>query len=144
MSNKTSFLFKEIYLLESSFKRKAIVDFQNPKFKNRVNISVEHHVAEGNHLNITVSLDFSAGTSREKEILAKIKMTGVFIRGDESVLTMEQFAKANGPAIMFPFLREHLASITTKAGINPVLLPAVNFIKLAEEDKIKRKSIPQS
>lgn len=144
MSNKSSFIFKEIYLLESSFRRNHIVDFKNPKFKNRVNISVEHQVLEENHLHITVALDFSAGRSREKEISSKIKMTGIFIKGEESVLTVEQFAKANGPAIMFPFLREHLASITTKAGISPVLLPAVNFIKLAEEDKIKRKSIPQS
>lgn len=144
MSSKSSFIFEEIYLLESSFKRNPIVDFRNPAFKNRVNITVEHQLMLDNRLNITILLDFWAGTSRIKEISSKIKMTGVFIKGEDSVLTVEQFAKANGPAIMFPFLREHLASITTKAGISPVLLPAVNFIKLAEENKIKRKSIPQS
>lgn len=139
MDNKSPFQFKEIYLVESSFKRNNIVNFDDPTFKNSVKISVEHSVTEEHILNITVSLDFSAGKSRTKEIIAKMKMVGVFICSGDSALSVDQFAKANGPAIMFPFLREHLASTTSKAGISPVLLPAVNFIKLSEDNKIKRK-----
>jgi preprotein translocase subunit SecB len=66
-------------------------------------------------------------------------MIGVFICDSDAIIPIDQFAKANGPAIMFPFLREHLASITLKAGISPILLPSVNFIRLSEENKAKKK-----
>jgi preprotein translocase subunit SecB len=121
----------EIFLLESNFKRAVNIDFKDPSFKNNANISVEHQVLENELLHISVTLDFTAGKKRTKEITAKIKMMGVFICDSD--------AKANGPAIMFPFLREHLASITLKAGISPILLPSVNFIRLSEENNAKKK-----
>lgn len=141
MNTKSAFNFKEIYLLESSFKRSSSLIFTDPTIKHNVKISVDHQLVDDTILNITVSLDFHAGKRNLREITAKMKMVGVFICSGDSPLTVEQFAKANGPAIMFPFLREHLASITSKAGIAPVLLPAVNFIKLSEENKIK-KALP--
>lgn len=141
MNTKSAFNFKEIYLLESSFKRSSSLIFTDPTIKHNVKISVDHQLVDDTTLNITVSLDFHAGKRNLREITAKMKMVGVFICSGDSPLTVEQFAKANGPAIMFPFLREHLASTTSKAGIAPVLLPAVNFIKLSEENKIK-KALP--
>jgi len=139
MANTSLFRLSEIYLLESVFRRNANVDFKDPAFKNNANISVEHQVLEGQTIHITVTLDFVAGKKRLKEISAKIKMMGVFKCDAEPIIPIEKFAIANGPAIMFPFLREHLASITLKAGISPILLPSVNFIRLSEEDKPKKK-----
>src|SRR5665213_1181328 len=128
MPNTSLFRLSEIYLLESIFKRNANIDFKDPAFKNNANISVDHQVLENQTLHITVTLDFVAGKKRLKEISAKIKMMGVFKCDAEPVIPIDKFATANGPAIMFPFLREHLASITLKAGISPILLPSVNFI----------------
>jgi len=144
MAVKPSFRFAEIYLLESNFKRPASSDFNDPDFKSNANILVEHQIIENKTLQVTVTLDFSAGKSRPgksrtKEITAKIKMMGVFFCEPDPVPSVEQFAKANGPAIMFPFLREHLASITLKAGISQILLPAVNFIRLSQDNKVKNK-----
>ncbi|MDB5032656.1 protein-export chaperone SecB [Mucilaginibacter sp.] len=139
MAGQSMFRLSEIYLLESIFKRVANVDFKEPTFKNSANISVEHQVLENDSLQITVTLDFKAGKSRVKEISAKIKMIGIFICDTDPIIPIDQFAVANGPAIMFPFLREHLASITLKAGISPILLPSVNFIRLSTENKAKKK-----
>ena len=129
----------EIYLLESNFKRISNIDFKDPSFKNNANIAVDHQILEGQILHITVTLDYSAGKNRKKDLTAKIKMVGVFKCESDAIIPIDQFAKANGPAIMFPFLREHLASITLNAGISPILLPSVNFIRLAEENKAKKR-----
>jgi len=37
------------------------------------------------------------------------------------------FIKINSPAIAFPFLRSFINTLTTNAGINPIILPAFNF-----------------
>ena len=62
-------------------------------------------------------------------------MVGIFECPTETdvQLSIENFSKVNAPAIIFPFVREHLASVSMKAGINPILLPAVNFVKLANK-----------
>jgi len=129
----------EIFLLESNFKRNITIDFNDPAIRNSANISANHQEQDNQILHITVNLDFSVGKGRLREVSAKIIMMGVFKCDGEPIIPLEQFAKANGPAIMFPFLREHLASITLKAGINPILLPSVNFIRLSEENKPKKK-----
>ncbi|TDQ06241.1 protein-export chaperone SecB [Pedobacter metabolipauper] len=139
MSQTPSFQISEIFLLDSQFKREHKIDFQHPSFKNKVSIETDYNYNEENKiLEITVLLNFSAGISNKKYISAKIIMVGIFNCSGDAQLSVEQFSKANGPAIMFPFLREHLASVSLKAGIKPILLPAINFIKLAAENKIKK------
>ncbi len=45
-----------------------------------------------------------------------------------SPLTKEAFSRTNAPAIIFPYLRETIASITTKAGLIPLILPPLSFV----------------
>ena len=52
---------------------------------------------------------------------------------------IEPFAKVNCPAILFPFLRECIADITRRAGLNPLILPAVNFVELAKKQEVPKK-----
>lgn len=139
MAMNPTFQISEIHLLESQFKRKENIDFNTLSIKNKVSIETGHHYHEStNTLDITVLLNFSAGIGSQKFISSKIKMIGYFSCGEGAELSVDQFALANGPAIMFPFLREHLASTSLKSGIRPIILPAVNFIKLRAENKIKK------
>ncbi|MBT2560594.1 protein-export chaperone SecB [Pedobacter sp. ISL-68] len=137
MSGKPSFQISDIHLLESHFKRDKDIEF-NHSYKNNVSIETGHDFEQvTNRLSITVILNYSAGFKGKKYITAKIIMLGVFSCSPDAQLSVDQFSKANGPAIMFPFLREHLASISLKSGVKPIILPAINFIKLVAEDKIK-------
>lgn len=139
MSEKPSFQIAEIFLLESQFKREQNIDFSHPSLKNKVSIETDHKFdIENNSLHITVILNFAAVISAKKVITSKIKMIGMFNCSSDAQLSIDQFSKANGPAIMFPFLREHLAATSLKSGIKPILLPAINFIKLSAENKIKQ------
>ena len=44
------------------------------------------------------------------------------------------FPRVNAPAIAFPYLRAFISNITLQAGFEPVILPSINFIRLAEEN----------
>ena len=122
----------EVILLESSFSRELNINFEDPDFTTNLNIGIEDQVKD-NLIYIIVELLFSVG--KNKEVNSKIKMLGVFEFSENTPLTSEEFAKKNGPAIIFPFLREHLATLSMKAGIAPILLPPINFVKMAEETK---------
>jgi preprotein translocase subunit SecB len=36
----------------------------------------------------------------------------------------------NAPAIVFPFIRAFINTVSTNAGYNPIILPAINFVAL--------------
>lgn len=139
--NKTSYTLSSITLIESQFKRAPQIDIEDKGFSSKIDINIEHQ-REGNKIFIILSLSFNAGTSSDSnQISSLVKMLGAFefnhINDD---LPLDKFINLNGPAIIFPFIREHLASISMKAGINPILLQPVNFVKLAEERKKKEEA----
>lgn len=139
MEQKQNFTLHNVILMESSFKRAAQVSFSDEGFKGEIDISIGVEKEE-NGINLTVSLTvtYKAGIeNQEPQIQSLIKMIGNFQCPETEIeLSVESFAKVNAPAIIFPFVREHLASVSMKAGINPILLPPVNFVRLEE---IKRK-----
>lgn len=45
------------------------------------------------------------------------------------------FAKINAPAIAFPYIRTFISNLTLNSGLNPIILPSFNFVKIAEGDK---------
>ena len=48
---------------------------------------------------------------------------------------MEQIQNVECPNILFPYLREVVSDLTTKAGVLPVVLSPVNFAGLFEQQK---------
>ncbi len=120
-----------VILLESSFKRVAQISFpiENPE----LDIEVQP-AANADEIHVGVALLFKAKKNEVVEIDAQIKMVGIFkIASDTPELDKNTFAKINAPAIIFPFIREHLASLSLKAGVPPILIPPINFVKLAKQ-----------
>ncbi len=46
---------------------------------------------------------------------------------------IEKVCLINCAAIIFPYLREHLADLTRRSGLPPYHLPPINFVKLYKE-----------
>lgn len=52
------------------------------------------------------------------------------------------FFSINAPAISFPFLRAYIANFMLNSGFDPMILPAINFVKLAEDTKKEEERTP--
>ena len=126
-----------ITLTESYLKREEKVIFEQEggtPFGINVAFQINENIL---YSVVTVSINES-DKNNSSGINIKITMVGAFEIDDNSQFPIEQFANINAPAIIFPFIREHLASLTMKAGINPpILLPPINFVKMAEEQNRK-------
>lgn len=61
----------------------------------------------------------------------------VFAFATEEKITEEfkfsNFPKVNAPAIAFPFVRSYISNFTLQSGFEPIILPSINFVKLAEK-----------
>jgi len=47
---------------------------------------------------------------------------------------LSSLPKVNAPAIAFPFIRAYISNLTLQSGFKPVMLPSINFAKLASQD----------
>ena len=119
---------ENVFLLESTFSREINFDAKNGEILNEINIDSQVHEssAEGK-FGVTFELDFKGKQAGNEVCNAKIIMLGIFEKHGEPPLPEGDFKKTNAPAIIYPFIREHLHNICLKAGIANVLLPTVNF-----------------
>ena len=122
----TGFSIEKLLLIESSFKRIDNVSFNND-VKNNINIETEVGVQE-NTINVIETVSFEQLHNETKQVVIKVKMAGVFKKeGDAVIDDLELFGRVNGAAIIFPYIREHITNLSIKAGLNPLILPPVNF-----------------
>jgi len=125
---ESGFRIHNILLLESNFKRVPNVVFDNPSITQDIRIEGEVTVnAEKNIVSVIQTLHFSQILNEEKQITATIKMIGIFEKTGESAIDLENFGNVNGAAIIYPYIREHLTSLSVKAGVGIILLPPANF-----------------
>ena len=128
-----------IILIESEFKR--ITNLRLDKMeKFTINIQVGVGIEkESKRFFSEVTLKAIQKYESVTQVQAKVKMVGLFEHDGLSEEEQQSFAKINGAAIVFPFIREHLASLTTKAGISTLIINPVNFVELAQDVSLTEK-----
>lgn len=73
------------------------------------------------------------------DVLFDLKIESFFTFKLDKEITEEfklsDFPKINAPAIAFPYLRAYISNLTLQSGVEPVILPSINFVNLAERKK---------
>lgn len=127
---ESGFRIHNILLVESNFSRIETVAFNNPEIKQNVHIDSAVSISPDNKLiSVKQTLHYSQEYNGAEQITATISMVGVFEKYGESPLDLEQFGHINGAAIIYPYIREHLSSLSAKAGLGLIFLPPVNLAK---------------
>lgn len=85
--------------------------------KKALNIRIKVSLADGN-------APFTFSVVGEGRFVFKTKP-------DEQ--TVANVANINGPAIIYPYVRETIADLTRRAGFPPLHLPPVNFLRLGKK-----------
>ena len=52
---------------------------------------------------------------------------------------LSSFPKINAPAIAFPYLRAFVSNLTLQSGLEPVILPSINYVQLAKNDSSNKE-----
>lgn len=61
-----------------------------------------------------------------------IALTGWFKMEGGDKNTLNKFLAFNAPAILFPYVRAYVSSMTAQAGMQPVVLPTINLRSIGE------------
>ena len=115
--------FDDIILKELTFSRKEGFS-DKPEFIMHLKSAVSFS-PEGDRL----IYEMSCEVKDKKEFFGiNCTMIGFFsvIKESEN-MGLREYAQLNAPATMFPYVREVVASTTTRAGISPVIIPPTNL-----------------
>ncbi|AQW92992.1 hypothetical protein CMT56_15040 [Elizabethkingia anophelis] len=69
--------------------------------------------------------------TKDESLKINCKAIGAFITSEpiDSNFKNSPFVRVNSPAILFPFIRSYINTITSNSGIPPLILPSVNFTR---------------
>lgn len=133
-----------------------------PEFQNKIKLDrffveqLKYECNNYNKINMSDHLDIELGVASSFsdedlksyliKILVKIKSktndfslkcnaVGRFVTLEDidDEFKISHFVKINSPAILFPFVRSYINTITTNSGFSPIILPSVNFSNLDEQ-----------
>ncbi|MCI4648919.1 protein-export chaperone SecB [Phaeodactylibacter sp.] len=124
----TQFRLNRVSLVKSIFELKTI-GFQ-PSDKLSVDINTSFNASDES---IIVFVEVKVSDSNQpEELTLAVRMVGEFSINKPSEggtkMNVEQFAKVNGPAIIYPYVRQVIRHLTLESSMpSPVILPIVNF-----------------
>lgn len=80
---------------------------------------------------------FDVKLTSENGVAISMEYAGLFEASEEITEDFKEgpFASVNAPAITFPYLRSFVTTFTVNAGLDPVILPTINFQALVAETK---------
>lgn len=122
----SGFTVRNILLMETEFRRINNVTF-GEELKGNMDINTQVGI-DGNFINVAETVIVTQSVQDEVQVSIKVTMVGVFEKiGDSIIADLEEFGRVNGAAILFPYIREHVTSLSLKAGLGPIILPPINF-----------------
>ncbi|HQK10126.1 MAG TPA: protein-export chaperone SecB [Rectinema sp.] len=131
-NKKPGIKIDSIILAEISFKRSPKIP-DSPTFDFRIDTK---SLISDDKKTLQETVSVAVESSPDKSISASCVMVGQFTcECDETNMTLDEFSKANAPAIIYPFCREALASVSVQSGMPPIILPVVNFQLIANRSK---------
>jgi preprotein translocase subunit SecB len=75
--------------------------------------------------------------SKSKKFKLKLMATAHFATSDviDDIFKKSPFIEVNAPAIAFPYIRTFISNLTLNSGFDPIILPAFNFVQIAEDNR---------
>lgn len=127
----------KILLSESRLKR---LDNSEEWKSVETSISTGYKEAEDTGIiSVLVGVELNFKNADDKTFLnAFVQMFGAFEPSEKNPEGLDTFATINAPAILYPFVREHIHSLTSKSGID-FLLPPFNFVEYAKKKKAEKE-----
>lgn len=132
-ATRSSFRFIK-YLVENSS-----INIKNAPISEhmRLKLNMEVKVHEENQLcDLILCVDMMDAASN---LSVSVRLIGFFEAIDADKDARDSFICRNAPAILFPYMRAYVSTITAQAGISPIIMPTVNLVKEGEQllQKIK-------
>ena len=107
---------------------------QEENKNNSFNLSLGNFFPENNPKEFGVGFRINIKDDDFTILLEMVFLFNLNEKVDEK-FKQSDFIKINAPAIAFPYVRSYISNLTLQSGFQPIILPSVNFVKLAADNK---------
>jgi preprotein translocase subunit SecB len=135
LSDETVFSIEKIYVKDLSLEvpnaPKIYLEREQPKIDVQLqtrNSALEDHLHE-----VTLTITITAKIQDKTMFLVEAVQAGVFQTRNVQPQELELILAIGCPNILFPYARETVSDVVTRAGFPPVILNPVNFEHLYRE-----------
>ena len=135
---------KAAFALKNYIFKKVNIDFSSIEEKSNFLIRFNHSgIFNSNTNTYSLTIIFSALDEKNENLeLINIECEATFVFSKEATLeTIPEYFYANSIAIIFPYVRAFVSTVTLQANISPVVLPTLNLTSLKEKLKEHSRSI---
>lgn len=136
------FNIEKIYVkdlsLEISDAPLVFMESEAPKIDMQLHID-DKHIKETMY-EVVLTVTITAKTKEKTLFLVEVQQAGVFQIVNIEEAEMLPILNIVCPNVIFPYMRETISDIVTRAGFPPVILSPVNFEALYNESKQKAMS----
>lgn len=129
---------ESIVLIKSIFTRDLVlIADDRSKIVQDVDFTISNSDLTKDKFAIYLNVVFTIKYEGQTIVDLQVSYAGSFDKNNAAIdaKSLDTFAEINAPAIIFPFVREEVAMITSKAGIGTVLLQPVNFVELSKKKR---------
>lgn len=129
-SNTSSFRLVEFLVERSLIERKPIKLDDKPS----IDINPSGYLIRDKSI-YQLALDIKV-TTESNRFSAEVRAIGIFhFPNDADEISLGNFFYTNAPAILFPYVRAYLSSLTALSGLSSEIIPTLNLTGLADELK---------
>ena len=114
----------DLIIVESSFSRSE-KDIQNAVLKIEIEKDIQKQPENQYEITLAVRLK-----EKNDQINVYVKSKAHFITQQENTHLNEK----NTIAIMFPYIRSHISTITSEPGMMPIVLPPINIAAMLKDN----------
>ena len=131
--SKSGYTIQGIHLIKSQFERYKYIP--RDKLRNSFDLKISSELKGENIICDLTALLQIIDENDSPAVRFEVTYRGIFEKIGSTSLNSKAFANVNAPAIMFPYIREHITNISLKCGYNAVILPPFNFQAFYDEKK---------
>jgi preprotein translocase subunit SecB len=150
MSENIVFNLDKIYLQDASIELSKNIEIlhplKSPQIDAKMNVNIDYETVELEQdlYRTIIKISAHAKIKDESIMILEAEQAGIFTIKNIPQDQMELVLNIECPNIVFPYVRETVSNLSTKAGFPPIILSAINFAHIYQQKKSTQSPIINS
>lgn len=150
MSENITFNLDKIYIQDASVELSKNIEIlhplRSPQLEAKMNINVDYETIELEEdlYRTIITINANAKIQDESILILEVQQAGIFTIKNIPQEQMELVLNIECPNIVFPYVRETVSNLSTKAGFPPIVLSAINFAHIYQQKQAVQSPIINS
>ncbi len=147
MSENITFNLDKIYIQDASVELSKNIEIlhplRSPQLEAKMNINVDYETIELEEdlYRTIITINANAKIQDESILILEVQQAGIFTIKNIPQEQMELVLNIECPNIVFPYVRETVSNLSTKAGFPPIVLSAINFAHIYQQKQAVQSPI---